>query len=99
MQALNYPQVILCADEAIQFIAALSADELLFHFDESAFDCLADRGLTWSRLQYIEDCTRELFHIDWLHCEYANPFDVALCFMATPDRAIQYLPKEVSRHE
>jgi hypothetical protein len=63
------------ADSAVAFLAGLAAAGLLYHPEESAFDCLAHHGLPSCVLQNIQDGMRATF----LHL--SDPCATALQFI------------------
>jgi hypothetical protein len=69
---------ITTASEAMKYIDTLAADDLLYHFEDDASDCLSAHNLTESQIEAIEHNVRQLLSVDWAGSGFECPFDYVI---------------------
>lgn len=75
---VTVPATITNARQAVEYIELLHSEGLLFHFDDSAHDCLDGHGLADEQLQAIEGNVSKLFAVDWSASSFDCPHHAAL---------------------
>lgn len=66
--------------DAVQYVQALHAADLLYHFDDDIFEIFEDTGgVSIMQIRSMDHRCTEMFNLDWSKsAKWDNPFDLAI---------------------